>query len=172
MTNKNTVSLFARYNEKANEGLCKVVSTLTADEWNKEFQGFFKTVRSICSHNYTVDIMYCNRLKNLRAFKTLEDPVFAESYDFRTVYFENIDEYLNKRPVLDKLMSAFIEEVTEEDLAGIVKFEGRNGIIERNFGAWLLQLFSHSAHHRGMVSIYLELLGKENDFNSLTQAMM
>jgi len=171
MTNKNTVSLFAKYNEKANEGLCKVVSTLTADEWNKEFQGFFKTVRSICSHNYTVDIMYCNRLKNLRAFKTLEDPVFAESYDFRTVYFENIDEYLTKRPVLDKLMSAFIDEVTEEDLAGIVKFEGRNGIIERNFGAWLLQLFSHSAHHRGMVSIYLELLGKENDFNSLTQAL-
>ncbi|MCL2092876.1 MAG: DinB family protein [Treponema sp.] len=171
MTNTNTVSLFSRYNEKANEGLCKVVSTLTDEEWNREFQGFFKTVRSICSHNYTVDIMYCNRFKNFRAFKALEDPFFGESYDFRTVYFEDKNEYLAKRPVLDKLMNDFIAEVTEEDLAGVVKFEGRNGTVERNFGAWLLQLFSHSAHHRGMVSVYLELLGKENDFNSLTQAL-
>ena len=175
MTNKDTVALFSRYNQKANEGLGKVLSTLTAEEWNKEisdnFIGFFKNVRSICSHNYAVDIMYCNRFKNLRAFKTLDDPVFAESFDFRVVYFEDINEYLTKRPVLDKLINNFIEEVTEEDLAGNVKFEGRNGIIERNFGAWLLQLFTHSAHHRGMASVYLELLGKENDYNSITQAL-
>ena len=175
MTNKNTINLFSLYNQKANEGLCKVVSSLTQEEWNREFidnkVGVFKTTRSLCSHNFVVDFMYLNRFGSLRPFKTLEDPFFKEAYAPRTEYFENKDEYLAKRPVLDKLIMDFINKVTEEDLAGTIRFEGRNGIVERNFGAWLLQLFSHSAHHRGMVSIYLELLGKENDYNSLTQAL-
>ena len=171
MTNKETIALYSRYNEKANAGLCKVVGTLSDEEWNRELPGFFKTARSLCSHNFVVDFMYLKRFNNLRPFKTLEDPFFTESYESRTVYFENKDDYLAKRPVLDSLILKFIDEVTEEDLTGTIRFEGRNGIVERNFGAWILQLFSHSAHHRGMVSVYLELLGRENDFNSLTQAM-
>jgi uncharacterized damage-inducible protein DinB len=30
-----------------------------------------------------------------------------------------------------------------------------------------LNLFNHETHHRGMISLYLEMLGRENDFNSI-----
>ena len=171
MTNKNTIALFSRYNEKANEGLCKVAGTLTAEEWNREFVGFFNTVRSLCSHNFVTDFSYLMRFNNLRPFQTLEDPYFKEAYAPGTVYFENKDDFIANRPVLDKLILRFCEEVTEEDLVATLRFEGRNGMVERNFGAWMLQLFTHSAHHRGAISVYLELLGKENDYNSFAQIL-
>jgi uncharacterized damage-inducible protein DinB len=28
-------------------------------------------------------------------------------------------------------------------------------------------MFNHQTHHRGMISLYLDMLGKENDFSSL-----
>jgi uncharacterized damage-inducible protein DinB len=31
----------------------------------------------------------------------------------------------------------------------------------------LIHLFNHETHHRAMVSIYLEMLGKANDYNNV-----
>ena len=172
MTNKNTILLYSRYNEKANEGMCKVISTLTPEEWTKHFDGFFKSVRELSAHIYTSDYSYLGRFNNLRQFKSLQDPFLtAKSFPPGTAYFENMAEYLADRPVLDKIIRNFAEEVTEEDLAGTLRFETRGGTMERNFGGWLLQFFNHSAHHRGMNSVYLELLGKENDYNSFSQIL-
>jgi uncharacterized damage-inducible protein DinB len=28
-------------------------------------------------------------------------------------------------------------------------------------------MFNHQTHHRGMIALYLDILGKENDFSSL-----
>jgi uncharacterized damage-inducible protein DinB len=28
-------------------------------------------------------------------------------------------------------------------------------------------VFNHQTHHRGMISLYLDMLGKENDFSNL-----
>ena len=171
--NKDTIALFARYNEKANEGMCKVISSLTNDEWNQQFEKcYYKSVRILCSHIFTADFSYINRFNNLRSFKTLADPYFKDNtYDGRTVYFEDLHEYLAKRPELDKKMLSLVEEFTEEDLKNTLKFSTPRGDMERNFGAYNLQLFSHSMHHRGMISVYLELLGRDNDYNGIAQVL-
>ena len=31
----------------------------------------------------------------------------------------------------------------------------------------LIHLFNHQTHHRGMISLYLEMLGKENNYNNI-----
>ena len=172
MTNKATIALFAKYNEMANIGMCKVISSLTNDEWNKRFEDcFFKSVRQLAVHIFTSDFGGLGRCGNLRPFKTLEDPYFQTTYDPRAEIFTDKDEYLAKRPELDKKILSLVDEFTDADMAGILKFTTPRGDMERNFGAMQLQYFTHSMHHRGMISVYLELMGKENDYNGLGQAL-
>ena len=77
-------------------------------------------------------------------------------------------EYLDKRPDLDNRMIAFVAEIADEDMGRTFKFTDPRGTVqERNFGRSMLQFFNHETHHRGMISLYLELLGRENSFSNL-----
>jgi len=41
----------------------------------------------------------------------------------------------------------------------------------KNFGGLIIHMFNHETHHRGMISLYLENLGIDNDFNSFNQIL-
>ncbi|MDR3166455.1 MAG: DinB family protein [Treponema sp.] len=165
---KEIYTLLARYNQGANEKMNGYISSLTNDEWNHEFKGFFKSIRELCSHVYVGDYSWLKRFENLREFKTLKDPFFTQKLSFQEVLFPTKEEYLAQRPELDKRIAALINETLEDDYQQALKYANSQGKgFEKNFGAVLLQVFNHETHHRGMVSLYLELLGKENDFSSL-----
>ena len=169
---KETIALMMKYNKAANENMNGVIKSLSQAEWEKPLGGYFPSVRSLCSHIYICDVNYMRRFRNIRSFKTLGDSFFDTEYSNKETLFEDMGEYLAKRPDLDSRMSAFADEVTDADLAGILKYTGPGGNpVERNFGGIVLHLLNHGTHHRGMISIYLEILGKENDFNSLARVL-
>jgi uncharacterized damage-inducible protein DinB len=169
---KDTVALFVKYNKLANTAMNEIIKTLSAEEWNKPFGGYFPSVRSLCSHLYICDFNWLKRFKNLREFSALKDPLFDQRYAFKDLLFEDMGEYLSGRSHLDDKMTAFAAEITGEDLAAGFRFTDSSGkSLERNFGGACLQFLNHETHHRGMISLYLELLGRENDFSSLGQAL-
>ncbi|MDR2101946.1 MAG: DinB family protein [Treponema sp.] len=158
----------ARYNQGVNEKMNGYIQSLTNDEWNHEFKGFFKSIRGICSHLYVGDYSWLKRFENLREFKTLKDPFFTQNLSSKEVLFPDKEDYLARRPELDKQIIALIDETLEGDYPQVLKYANSQGkTFEKKFGTALLQVFNHETHHRGMVSLYLELLGKENDFSSL-----
>ena len=68
----------------------------------------------------------------------------------------------------DQLLSRFAEEVTPADLAGRLRYKNWQGIgQDREFGGLVMHVFNHETHHRGQVSLYLDLLGKQNDFSNI-----
>jgi len=166
------VKLYVAYNRSANEAMDGVIKTLSQAEWEKPLGGFFPTVRSLCSHIYISDLNWLKRFKNFRAFKALEGPLFEKSYSHKDILFENMGDYFTKRSELDSRMTAFAEELTDADMAGILKFTDPHGKAhEENFGGCALRFLTHEIHHRGGVSIYLDMLGKENDFSSLARVL-
>jgi len=44
--------LLAKYNKEANNLMNNVIITLTEEQWNKNFTGYFKSIHEICSHIY------------------------------------------------------------------------------------------------------------------------
>ena len=169
---KETIALMMKYNKAANENMNGVIKTLSQTEWEKPLGGYFPSIRSLCSHIYVCDFNYLRRFKNFRMFSVLKDPFFDNEYSFKDTLFEDMGEYLAKRPDLDSRMSAFADEVTDADLGGILKYtDPRGNPVERNFGGIALHFLNHGTHHRGMISVYLEILGKENDFNSLARVL-
>jgi uncharacterized damage-inducible protein DinB len=36
--------------------------------------------------------------------------------------------------------------------------------VEYKFGAYFMHMFNHGTHYRAVISLYLDMLGKEHDF--------
>ena len=169
---KEVVTLLVNYNKWVNENMNGIIKTLGQAEWEKPLGGFFPSVRRLCSHLYISDFNWLRRFKNFRSFTVLNDPFFDKGYSGKEILFEDMGEYLAKRPDLDSRMIAFAGELTDADFAGILKYTDPAGnYFERNFGGCVLHSLNHETHHRGMISVYLELLGKENDFASMSKML-
>lgn len=168
MVDTSLIKLFARYNRETNEKMNGVIATLNDDEWESDLSGFYKSVRSLCSHLYIADYNWIKRFKNLRDFPSLENEYLSSIHRMGDHLFIEKKEYLAERPKLDAVIDSFIEEITEDDLSQNLIYKNYHGIeVNKNAGGLLLHMFNHQTHHRGMISVYLEILGKENDFYSL-----
>ena len=170
---KDVLVLLAKYNKTANEKMDAVIKTLAPGEWDKSLGGFFKSVRGVCSHNYVCDFNYLKRFSKLRDFVLFKEPFFSRNpYPFTETLFPDMGEFLAKRPELDAKLIAFVEELRDEDLSSSLRYNDSKGNpIEKNFGGLVMHNFNHDTHHRGMISLYLEMLGKDNDFNSLAPVL-
>jgi uncharacterized damage-inducible protein DinB len=168
-----TVVLLAQYNQAANEKMNVVIGTLTPEEWDRDLGGYFKSVHSLCSHLYVCDyILLKQRYFGARDFKLAKDDFFAPDYTHKDVLFALKEEYLSRRPELDKKILDFSAELTEDDFSRITRFkDSRGNLKERELGVTMLHGFNHGTHHRGMISVYLEILGKDNDFSSFLNSL-
>jgi uncharacterized damage-inducible protein DinB len=170
---KDILVLFAKYNKAANQKMDEVIKTLSKEEWDKDLGGFFKSVRGLCSHLYICDFNWLKRFSRLRDFDVFKEALFAhEPYSFKEVLFADMAEYFTSRSLLDEKIIAFIDEVNDKDLDSLLKYGDSSGnMYEKNFGGLVMHSFNHDTHHRGMISLYLEMLGRKNDFGSFNTVL-
>jgi uncharacterized damage-inducible protein DinB len=164
---KDTFILWAKYNKIVNEKMNEIIKSLSPEEWDKDLSGYFKSVRGLCSHLYICDFNWLKRFSKLRNFSVFSEALFSrEPYSFSEVLFADMKEYLEKRPVLDEKITNFTNELVDSDLNSLLKYVDSEGTgHEKLFGGLIMQSLNHDTFHRGMISLYLELLGKENDFS-------
>jgi uncharacterized damage-inducible protein DinB len=160
--------LLAYYNKEANGLMNNIIKNITEEEWNGNFPGFYKSIHEICSHIYISDYNWLKRYKLLRHFNSLEDKYSEKNYSFTEIIFTGINEYINMRLELDDKIIEFIDEITTDDLENILKYSNSKGMkFEKRMDGLLIHLFNHETHHRAMISLYLEMLGKANDYNNV-----
>jgi uncharacterized damage-inducible protein DinB len=158
--------LLANYNKITNDLMNKIIKNITEEEWNKKFGGYFRSIHELNSHIYICDFNWLKRFKNLREFNVHKNKIFEKEYKFTEVIFENIMEYISMRAELDEIIIKYINELKEEDLEKYIKFTNSKGVeMERKMETLITHVFNHETHHRGMISIYLEMLGKENSYS-------
>jgi uncharacterized damage-inducible protein DinB len=62
----------------------------------------------------------------------------------------------------------FIEELDENKLKSAFKYKNFKGEdMEGTLWKILLQWFNHQTHHRGQISVLLDMLGVDNDYSSM-----
>jgi uncharacterized damage-inducible protein DinB len=165
---RKVITLLSRYNQAANEKMNAIIQTLSPAEWEQDLGGYFNSIRRLCSHVYICDYSWIKRFSALRAFSVFGDGFFKETYSVKDVLFPTKEEYLSRRPALDKKLIDFCVELTDADLAKSLRYTDFKGKeLEKNICEALLQFLNHETHHRGMISLDLERLGRENDFNSI-----
>ena len=167
-----TAKLLASYNASANMDMNKIIHELSDSQWKMEFLGFFKSIQSLCNHLYIADFVWLRRFSGLRSFTYIEHKIFSEDINFGMVVVNSISEYEIKRKGLDGVISLFAADLNEKDFSSDLTYKDSGGNEhKRNFGGLVLHMFNHQTHHRGMISLYLENLGIENDFNSLFEIL-
>jgi uncharacterized damage-inducible protein DinB len=98
----------------------------------------------------------------------LDHPLLQRTITKGEVLFPAYSDYASDRKALDAVFTRFAEEVTPADLAKPLRFTNYQGVEqEKNFGGLVLHTFNHQTHHRGQVSLYLDILGKKNDFSGI-----
>jgi len=158
----------AMENKSKNILMNNVIKTLSEDEWNKEFNGFYKSIHELCSHIYIADYDWINWLKRfepLNNFEIVNSDFFVSKYKFKENIFNNINEYLIIRTEYDDVLIEFVDELKENFLNKILKLPNSNGNLnECKIENLVIHIFHHSMHHKGMIALYLDMLGKDNDF--------
>jgi uncharacterized damage-inducible protein DinB len=165
---KDLFAALAKYNRGVNEKMNGFIRDLDEEEWNREFKGYFPSIRSLCSHLYVSDFNWLKRFGGVKEYTALKDPIFDAALSYDMTLFPGTDEYLAQRPALDEKFIKLIDETENEEFSKIIKYTDSRGTeIERKFRAPLLQMFNHQTHHRGMISLYLDVMGRENDFSAV-----
>jgi uncharacterized damage-inducible protein DinB len=159
--------LLAKYNKEANLKMNSIIKTLSPEEWDQQFTGYFKSVHELCSHTYIADFTWLKRFKELNV-PVFNSEIFIKNYTFQEVLFKSISEYLEMRTELDNIVENFCGKLTEIEINQILKYTNSKGTsFEKKTEGLLIHLFNHQTHHRAMVSLYLEMLGRENDYNNV-----
>jgi len=172
MMQRDTFVLWAKYNKTVNKKMNEIIKDLAPEEWDKHLGGYFESVRGLCSHIYICDFNWLKLFSRLRHFKILKERFFSTRYTTSDLLFEDMKDYLDKRPVLDEIISHFVDELVYGDLNKFLEYPDSEGnITKKLFGGLLTQFFSHEVHHRGMISLYLELLGHKNNFSSFSSVL-
>jgi len=163
-----TVKLLARYNAHVNSEMNAIISGLTPAGWEKDLGGYFKSIRLLCSHIYISDMAWMKRFGTLRPFESLKHPAIKKEFTRDSAPFAGIAEYMMMRSGLDSIIVSFADEITGDDLGTSLHYRNWKGEEQnRNVGGLIMHVFNHQTHHRGMVSLYLDLLWIENDFSNL-----
>jgi len=162
-----TCKFLAQYNHFANNGMNAFVGKLDDDQWNKDFGGYFKSIKELCNHIYLADFNWLKRFSRLRTFDYIKDSLFDRDLAFGTNPMAEVSDYLQKREALDKKLIQFVDELRGEDLDMPLKYADSKGEYHtKNFGLLVFHVFNHSTHHRGMVSVYMDAMNIENDFSN------
>jgi len=164
-----TIRVLARYNAHVNAEMNGVLATLTPEDWTKERGGFYPSFHKLAAHLYTADLAWLVRFTGLRPFKSLKGDPFDFPPSPGEVPFTAFEDYVSKRKVLDAAFVAFAAELTDADLAAELSYRNFRGeALTKPFGALVVHTFNHQTHHRGMVALYLDQMGVENDFSNLS----
>jgi uncharacterized damage-inducible protein DinB len=163
-----TFKIFSEYNKKANNEMNAIIRTLEPDQWNQEFGGYFNSIKSLCNHVYICDFNWLKRFSKLREFQYIKHGFFAREMKFGSIILKTVTEYETKRNEFDDHIDLFVHEINPRDLDEVLTYTDSHGReYKRLFSGLVLHMFNHQTHHRGMISIYLEELGKSNDFSNL-----
>jgi len=160
---------YAEKNKSTNNLMNNIIENISEYEWKKEFNGYYKSIYELCSHIYSTDYNWFKRFIQICDFNVENKDFFEKDFIperiFTKTIFKNISDYIFMRKELDDIIIEFISKLSENDLEKIIKIDGSEGkVFELKMGPTIFYMFNHEIHHRGMISLYLDMLGKENDY--------
>jgi uncharacterized damage-inducible protein DinB len=163
---KNMFEHLSKYNKEVNKKMNEIIKNLSDEEWDKQFSGYFKSIHELCSHIFIADYKMFKRFRQTYIQENIGDIYFDKEHTYKETLFKNINEYITKRVELDNIIIDCVKEFSQNDLNRYIEYTNSKGItLNKKLKLLLITIFNHETHNRGMISLYLEMLGKENDYS-------
>ena len=150
--------VMARYNRWMNDKLFAVASSLTEAERKQDRGAFFGSIHRTLNHLLLADRVWLGRFTGAKVedgemapgIRSLDQELYADFAELR-----------RERAKTDDAIDAFVATLTEEKLAGNLRYLRRGAVNE--FPLWhaVAHLFNHQTHLRGQVTTLLMQAGHD-----------
>lgn len=149
----------ARYNRWMNEKLYATAERLTDAERKQDRGAFFGSIHRTLNHLLLADRVWMARFTGAEPKDGEMAPGGIRSLDQQL--YEDFEELRRERAKTDDAIDAFVATLTEEKLAGDLRYLRRGAVNE--FPLWyaVAHLFNHQTHHRGQVTTLLMQAGQD-----------
>lgn len=153
--------LMATYNQWMNDALYQAASQLTTEEIAKDRGAFFKSILGTFNHLMVADTIWLKRFAthpgNFSALQAMENHAQPPSLD--AVLFNDLDSCYATRKIMDTMIIAFAQQLTEEHLNSDLSYNKKGQVLKKPFNLVLQHFFNHQTHHRGQVTTLLTQAG-------------
>lgn len=153
---------FSKYNRDFNLSLFSKVAELDEGQRKRDMGAFFGSIHGTLNHILLADRIWLGRFAEaIPDMSALGDAKLV--YEFSSLSQEvcsDFDELRHERKATDGVISAWVEELTDELLAQTMRYSNSNGQL-REHPVWVAaaHMFNHQTHHRGQVTTLLSQLG-------------
>ena len=168
---KTIFQAFAKYNQSVNVSILELVEPLTQEKIMAKTKAFFPSIYDTMNHNFLSDLFWLKRFgdgfPNIKALSSQD----LLSLDFKSLRKELEEDYtklFQYRKQTDEAILQFVEEMDATKLSSVFKYKNFKGEDMENI-LWkiLLQWFNHQTHHRGQISVLLDMIDIKNDYSSM-----
>ena len=168
---KTLFQAFAKYNSSVNQSVLELVTPLPKEDVMKKTKAYFPSIYETLFHILLTDLLWLRRysgaIEGSRALNS--NPLAAyEEKDLRRDFESDYKKLYQYRRQLDEVILQFVQELDENQLTSLLRYKNYKGEeLEKELWKTMLHWFNHQTHHRGQVSVLLDLIGIDHDYSNL-----
>jgi len=154
---------FARYNRDFNRQLYELIGGLSDDGRKKDMGAFFGSIHGTLNHILLADQVWLGRFSTaVPNQKSLTGVKPIQLSSLRQEVCATFEDLSVERRATDDLIIDWVEELTDDVLAGTMRYGNSRGDI-CEYPVWLVvaHLFNRQTHHRGQITTLLSQLGHD-----------
>jgi uncharacterized damage-inducible protein DinB len=161
----------ARYNSSVNLSIIELIEPLSEEMIMTKTKAFFPSIFETLLHLFSSDLFWLKRFRDV--FKdsntlTVSKLVPLDGKNLRKEFETDYTKLFQHRKQADEVILHFIEEIDEARLSSVITYKNFKGDeVEKELWKILLQWFNHQTHHRGQISVLLDMIGVNNDYSSM-----
>jgi uncharacterized damage-inducible protein DinB len=168
---KKLFKALAVYNKSVNQSIIELLEPLKREQVMMETKAYFPSIFETFLHNFIADLSWLKNNKD--AFREIEalsnsKLIFLEEELLRKEFESDYTKLFLYRRELDDLISQFIHELDEDKLNLVFLYKNATGQdVGKELWKTLLHWFNHQTHHRGQLSVLLDMIGVDHDYSSM-----
>ena len=162
---------FAKYNGSVNQSVLELLKPLKKEQIMMETKAYYPSIFETLLHNMIADLNWLKRYRDVfKENKALSNSklVSLEEKSLRKEFESDYTKLYQYRKQADDVIIQFVNEMDESKLNSVIKYKNYKGEdVEKELWKTLLHWFNHQTHHRGQISVLLDLLGIDHDYSSM-----
>ena len=168
---KTIFQAFATYNGSVNQSVLKLLEPLRKEQIMMETKAYYPSIFETLFHNMISDLNWLKRYRD--AFKENKALINSklislEEKGLRKEFESDYTKLFRYRKQMDDVIIQFVNELDESKMYSVIKYKNYKGEdVEKEIWKTLLHWFNHQTHHRGQISVLLDMVGVDHDYSSM-----
>jgi uncharacterized damage-inducible protein DinB len=168
---KKIFQAMAKYNGGVNQSIVELLEPLRKEQLMRVTKAYYPSIFETLLHIFITDINWLRRYRGVFSENdSLKNSklISLEEKSFRKEFESDYVKLFQYRKELDDVIVLFANGMDESKLSSVMKYKNYKGEdVEKEVWKTLLHWFNHQTHHRGQVSVLLDLIGIDHDYSSV-----